>query len=115
MLGAMSFASGAGPRPPTASRALLTAALGGLMCLGVTACTNSSGAGITSSKVVTDMTQQKFTQMCDDRGGTVEVIPECAGKNSCKGMAYDTATQTLTEHTCKGTNTCAGYNCVIPS
>ena len=98
MLGTMFFASGAGPRRPTASRALLTAALGGLMCLGPTACTASSGAAITSSKVVTDMTQQKFTQMCDDRGGTVEIIPECGCKNSCKGA-----------------NTCAGYNCFISS
>ena len=86
------------------------------MCLGLTACGSSSGSGvITSSKVVPDMTQQKFTQMCDQRHGTVEVIPECGGSNSCKGMSYDTGTQTLVEHTCKGSNTCAGYNCKIPS
>lgn len=99
-----------------ASRALLLAALGGLMCPGLTACgSQSAGGEVTSSKVVPDMTLEKFTQMCDDRGGTVEINPHCGGSNSCKGMSYDEGTQTLTEHTCKATNTCAGYSCIIPS
>jgi hypothetical protein len=68
---------------------------------------------ITSSTVVADMTLEKFTADCDALGGTVEIHPHCGGSNSCKGMSYDTATQTLTEHTCKGLNTCAGYSCII--
>lgn len=101
-----------------ASRALLSAALGGLMCLGVAGCggsdATSSNGVVTSSKVVPDMTLEKFTAECDTRGGTVEVHSHCGGMNSCKGMSYDEGTQTLTEHTCKGLNTCAGYSCVVP-
>ncbi len=119
MLRTMSFASGAGPRGPTASRALLAAGLGGLLCLGLAACGSSGPANpngrITSSKLVPNMTVDTFTQMCDDRGGKVEVIVECGGSNSCKGMSWDQGAQTLTEHTCKAMNTCAGYSCVVPS
>jgi hypothetical protein len=28
-------------------------------------------------------------------------------------MSYDTETQTLLQHTCRATNTCAGFSCVI--
>jgi hypothetical protein len=68
---------------------------------------------ITSSTVVADMTLEKFTADCDALGGALEIHPHCGGFNSCKGMSYDTGTQTLTEHTCKGLNTCAGYSCII--
>jgi len=115
-------AAGLRPDWPTrASSALFSAALSGLLCLGVTACgssdespsSNPSGV-ITSSKVVSDMTLTKFTQECDARAGTVELHGHCGGSNSCKGMSYDEGTQVLTEHTCKAMNTCAGYSCIIP-
>jgi hypothetical protein len=118
MLARMSgFSCESGPKRAVASRALLAAAVSGLMCLGLAACGSSASPGgvVTSSKVVSDMTLQKFTQMCDDRSGTVEINPHCGGSNSCKGMSYDEGTQTLTEHTCKATNTCAGYSCILPS
>lgn len=76
--------------------------------------TSGSAPVITSSVVDSDMTQEKFTAMCDEKGGTIEIHPHCGGANSCKGMSYDTATHVLTEHTCKGMNTCAGYSCVLP-
>ncbi len=155
----------------TASRALLTAALGGLLCVGMPACSATdpgsdtvapggrpdaalaspavqpdAGVGldasvdldasaadaaagdaapaceggpgdaapiITSSTIVPDLTLEDFTAECDKRGGTVEIHPHCGGENTCRGMSYDTGTQTLTEHTCRGMNVCAGFSCVI--
>lgn len=73
----------------------------------------SDAAEITSSEVVFGLTLQQFTDECTQRGGAVEIEPHCGGENSCRGMSYDTNTQTLTEHTCKGMNTCAGYSCII--
>src|SRR5215470_298434 len=103
--------------PCLASHALLRAALAGLFCVGVSACgsdDDSKPSGVvTSSSVVSDMTLEKFTAQCDERGGKVEIEPHCGGLNSCKGMSYDTETQVLTEHTCKAMNTCAGYSCII--
>lgn len=60
------------------------------------------------------MTLEKMTADCDARGGTVETYAHCGGLNSCRGMSYDETTQVLTEHTCRGLNTCAGYGCVVP-
>lgn len=60
------------------------------------------------------MTENQFKSECAAKGGRFELEPECGGHNSCKGMSYDVGTQTLTEHTCRGTNTCAGYSCIIP-
>ena len=83
------------------------------------ACLNPSGVygedtSITSSAVDPDMTLEKFTMLCNQRGGVVELLCHCGGANNCKGMSFDTTTMTLNEHTCKGMNTCAGYSCVIP-
>jgi len=68
---------------------------------------------IMSSKIVTGMTLEKFTADCDARHGVVEIPPHCGGFNSCKGLSYDTDTQVLTEHTCRGMNSCFGYSCVL--
>jgi len=62
---------------------------------------------------VVNMTHDQFTAQCEAQAGIVEVQPHCGGSNSCRGMSYDVDTQTLAEHTCRATNTCAGYNCVI--
>ena len=58
------------------------------------------------------LTLEQFTALCDSMNGIFEIQPHCGGSNACRGMSYDTGTQTLTEHTCRGTNTCAGYSCV---
>lgn len=113
-------------RPPavtTASANLLSAALAGLLCL--TACSKDESAKgsenvatepahITSSKNVGVMTEAQFTAQCDERGGTVEVMPHCGGFATGKGFSYDSTTEELSEHTCRGANTCAGWNCVVP-
>jgi hypothetical protein len=77
-------------------------------------CPSETGGVITSSTVDATMDLAKFTALCDARHGTVEIHPHCGGYNSCKGLSYDTSTHVLTEHTCKGLNTCAGYSCIDP-
>ena len=106
------------------SRTLLSAAISGLLSLGVVACDSSSdsespaserdgGARITASSVVADMTLERFTADCDARNGTVELHAHCGGVNTCQGFSYDDATLVLTEHTCRALNTCSGYSCVV--
>lgn len=103
----------------SASQALVTAALIGL--LGLAACEDTEtsatngilGNGITSSIVDSSITYEKFKVMCDDKNGKMEVHPHCGGANSCKGFSYDLATHVLTEHSCKGLNTCTGYSCIL--
>ena len=105
------------------SAALLSAALYGLTCAGALGCGSSddseepaSGKGtITSREQVLDMTLERFTALCEERGGVVETHPHCGGANTCKGMSYDVTIKELTEHTCRGLNTCTGYSCVVPS
>lgn len=83
---------------------------------------STSGAGgaaaelphITSSQAVGVLTVDDFTALCDQRAGTVEVMPHCGGFASAKGFSYDMTTELLSEHTCMGANTCAGWNCVVP-
>ena len=119
---------------PRASRALVAAAVAGLLLAapacsseddGSTAqtqsnvtCLNPRGdinpdATVTSTTHDPSMTLETFTERCDELGGVVELICHCGGANTCKGMSYDTTTQTLSEHTCRGLNTCAGYSCVV--
>jgi len=122
-----------------ASQALLTAALGGLLSVAA-ACTShdsSSGANAASgssdstlrptaicdagvpanpsvtSTTTTMMTQAQFQTQCDGRHGEFIIQPHCGGANACRGMSYDVQTQAFTEHSCRGTNTCAGYTCII--
>lgn len=125
-----------------ASQALLSAALGGLLSLASVAC-GSSGAsasaaaastettngdtpipatacdgGVSPDPTVTStaagaLTLGQFTSQCNTLNGIVEIQPHCGGSNACRGMSYDTETQTLSEHTCRATNTCAGYSCVV--
>lgn len=74
--------------------------------------TGQPPAMITSSREIDGLTAQDFQTMCDERGGTVEPIAHCGGLATAAGFSYDTTTQTLAEHTCKGANTCAGWNCI---
>ena len=97
---------------------LINAAVAGLLCLATSACSTDKpsppAAGeITSSQLVADMTEEKFTALCDERGGSVEVMPHCGGFASAKGFSYDLGTQELSEHSCQGANTCGGWNCAI--
>ena len=112
--------------PPLLTSRLLQAALAGLLSVGAPACGASPGSTtsaaaadaqgqITSSRVVAGLTEADFKSMCDARDGTVEVMAHCGGLASARGFSYDIETQTLSEHTCKGANTCAGWNCVTPS
>ncbi|MBV8838648.1 MAG: hypothetical protein JO000_19095 [Alphaproteobacteria bacterium] len=127
-----------------ASQALLSAALGGLLCVAASACTGSAptpasanaasggapGAATATSasfacdgglaampgvtfSTVANLTLDAFASQCTARNGVLEIQPHCGGLNNGRGMSYDTATQTLTEHTCRGTNTCAGYACIV--
>jgi hypothetical protein len=66
-----------------------------------------------TSTVVGPVTQQEFEDMCSARHGIFEIQPGCGGSNAGRGFSYDSGTQKLTEHTCRATNTCAGYSCVI--
>ena len=97
------------------------AALAGLLCLSAVACASKDEAKpgdgtahITSSKAVGVLTEAQFTALCDERDGTVEVMPHCGGFATGKGFSYDNATLLLSEHTCAGANTCGGWNCLTP-
>jgi hypothetical protein len=124
-----------------ASQALLAAALSGLLSVAVGCTTVSSGStadsGSTSvsngdtpipatecdggvspipqvtTSAVQVLTQAEFAMQCAARNGIFEIQPHCGGSNSCRGMSNDSETTTLTEHSCRATNTCAGYSCVI--
>jgi hypothetical protein len=66
-----------------------------------------------TSTVVGAVTQDMFAAQCAAQNGIFEIQPLCSGSNSCRGMSYDSGTQTLTEHSCQATNTCAGFSCVV--
>jgi hypothetical protein len=66
-----------------------------------------------TSTVVGAVTQDAFAAQCAAQNGIFEIQPLCSGSNSCRGMSYDSGTQTLTEHSCQATNTCAGFSCVV--
>jgi hypothetical protein len=66
-----------------------------------------------TSTVVGALTQDEFASRCAALNGIFEIQPLCGGSNSCRGMSYDSGSQTLTEHSCQATNTCAGYSCVV--
>jgi hypothetical protein len=116
------------PRSPKPSAALLSAALGALL-LAAPACDGTSASqtpqqpfecesGVSPTPEVTSstvqaMTQAQFASECEARSGVFEIEPHCGGLNHCRGLSYDTATQVLTEHTCRATNTCAGFSCIV--
>lgn len=110
----------------TPSRALLVAALGGLLAATcATGCADderspvpggasSTGATITSARTDASITLESFSKECAARNGTLEIHPHCGGANSCKGISYDAGTHVYSEHTCAGLNTCNGFSCVDP-
>ncbi len=114
-----------------ASENLLAAAVGGLLCLSTSACGSSSSdaTGDTPQpattcsdqrpdphvvqKTTVDESEDDFKSACAARNGIFEIQPGCGGSNACRGMSYDSDAHTLIEHTCRATNTCAGYSCVV--
>ena len=66
-----------------------------------------------TSAAVGAITQDEFASLCAAKNGIFEIQPLCGGSNSCRGMSYDSGSETLTEHSCQATNTCAGYSCVV--
>jgi len=68
---------------------------------------------VTSSMVVANVTLAQFTGECTALAGILEIQPHCGGSNACRGMSYDSDTQTLIEHSCRATNSCAGFSCVV--
>jgi len=99
------------PNERCVSPRLLQAALAGLVSLGLMGC-GSSQPEITSTKHVENLDEAGFTKLCDARSGRVEVLAHCGGLATARGFSYDITTQELAEHTCKGANTCAGWNCI---
>jgi hypothetical protein len=99
----------------TVTPRLWAAALVGLLALGPTvACSTDKGQEETTSGTrVEGLDAVGFQALCDGRGGTVEVMAHCNGLASARGFSYDTSTEILLEHSCRGENTCAGWNCVL--
>jgi len=68
----------------------------------------------TYNNVISDgveITAEDFQKLCDDRDGWAYVTAFCAGAGMCKGLSLlDT---TLTDHSCKGLNSCGGAGCVV--
>jgi hypothetical protein len=95
----------------TAPPPLLQAALAGLLSLSLPACGKDDDSQVTSTQKI-ELDANSFKALCDDRGGTVEVMVHCGGLATGPGFAYDIQTRELTEHTCKGVNTCSGWNCL---
>lgn len=69
--------------------------------------------GVTSSKIIPDLSLAEFTMMCDEVGGVVETHAHCGGFVTGRGFSYDSDIDTFTEHTCRGYNTCTGFSCVL--
>ncbi|HVY31932.1 MAG TPA: c-type cytochrome [Polyangiaceae bacterium] len=77
----------------------------------------SAGAGGVPSdeynNVISDgveITAEDFQKMCDERDGWAYVTAFCAGAGMCKGLSL--LGTTLTDHSCKGLNSCGGAGCV---
>jgi hypothetical protein len=104
---------GKDPKTLAPSSRLVHAALAGLLSWGTQACASSQPEGhITATSDVGALSASDFQTLCDARDGTVEVMAHCGGLASAAGFSYDIETQILAEHTCKGANTCAGWNCI---
>ncbi len=101
------------------SQQLLGAALAGLMGASLVSCGKDKekivevapAAPIVLSKTTDkSITLATFTSTCTTRGGLVQTHASCGGSNFCAGVSFNSGV--LIEHTCKASNTCAGYSCV---
>lgn len=68
---------------------------------------------VLSNTKAPDLTLAAFTADCTTRGGVVQIHATCAGNNACAGMSFNKWSKDLTEHTCKGLNSCGGASCVV--
>jgi hypothetical protein len=55
---------------------------------------------------------EEFQALCDERDGWSYTLAACAGAALCKGLSL--TGDVLTDHSCKGVNSCAGFGCVVP-
>jgi len=100
-------------------RALLAAALTGLMSVAAAGCATEEEAQqddtprVLSKVTDESMTFAKFSAECEKRGGLVQTHAVCAGNNACKGLSFNKYSYELTEHTCKALNSCGGMSCVV--
>jgi hypothetical protein len=69
--------------------------------------------GILSTETLPELTFADFSDDCLGRGGVVQIHATCAGNNACRGMSFNKWSKQLTEHTCKGLNSCGGASCVV--
>ncbi len=69
--------------------------------------------GILSSERVPELNFATFSADCVTRGGIVQIHATCAGNNACAGMSFNKWSKDLTEHTCRGLNSCGGASCVV--
>lgn len=108
-------------KPPAAlvSPRLLQAAFAGLLVVSAPACSSDdhgdstpAAPKVTSTKSLEGLDADGFKALCDARHGAVEEMAHCGGLATAAGFSYDLTTQELSEHTCKGANTCAGWNCI---
>jgi Cytochrome C oxidase, cbb3-type, subunit III len=92
------------------SPGLLIAALAGLC----EACGEGgqSEPVVTATRKVPALDANTFDAQCAQLDGVVQFHAHCGGYNLCRGESYDSATEELSEHTCRGLNTCAGMSCV---
>lgn len=96
-------------KSPMPSPSLLAAALAGLC----PACGDDAGEGsVTAVRVVDSLDAPTFDAECAKRDGVLQFHAHCGGVNACRGASYDDETHELTEHTCRGMNTCSGMSCV---
>lgn len=116
----------AGISAPPVPSALLSAAVAGLVLGALPACSTEghnckvapdAGNPYVVDSIVSDeeMTFAKFSKLCEERSGFIQTHAACVGNNSCKGISYNNFNLTLSEHTCKGLNSCSGMSCVVPA
>jgi hypothetical protein len=93
---------------------LLQAALAGLLSLAAAGCSDGDEPAriLSQSQVEQPLQVSDFKALCDARSGTVETMAHCGGLATGPGFSYDITTHMLSEHSCKGANTCAGWNCL---
>ncbi len=57
------------------------------------------------------ISNDEFKALCDQRDGWTYLTAACAGSALCKGLSL--MGDVLTDHSCKGINSCMGISCVV--
>jgi hypothetical protein len=57
------------------------------------------------------ISNDEFKELCDERDGWAYLTAACAGSALCKGLSL--MGDVLTDHSCKGINSCMGISCVV--